>query len=227
MKPKDLVVPFGWDDRSILINDRIWYVPERTPSSEDFIFPGWDHADFFGNFNPVCMEYCSGNGAWIAAKAMSNPSINWVAVEKKIVRVRKIWSKIKNLKLNNLLVICGEGYHVTKHYFSDAAIENIYINFPDPWPKHRHFKHRLIQPTFLNELRRILKAKGILTFVTDDLSYSQWTIRHMGDDPNFISLYQDPYYVTEWSDYGTSYFDQLWRERGKTIRYHQFQKLIP
>lgn len=224
MKPEDLKVPFVWEEPTILINDRVWYVPEKA-INPSFEFAGWTHSDFFGNDKPICLEYCSGNGAWVAAKAVEHPNMNWVALEMKFSRVRKIWSKVKNLKLDNLLVICGEGNQVTQKYLADEAISHIYINFPDPWPKRRHAKYRLIQPEFVNQLKRILKKEGILTFVTDDEAYSEWTIKIMSNNSAFESLYPQPFYSENMPDYGTSYFDQLWREKGKKIRYHAFKKI--
>lgn len=224
MKPESLIPPCSKDDQRVIIHDSIWYVPERTKVPSDFIFPGWDHPDLFGNKLPVAIEYCSGNGAWIANKALENPDINWVAVEMKFARVRKIWSKIKNLGLKNLLLVCGEANMATARYFPATSVSQVYINFPDPWPKKRHAKHRLIQPAFADQLSRILKERKSLTFVTDDVPYSEWLIEVMGNHGDFVSAYPDPYYLTEEPNYGTSYFDELWRSKGRSIRYHCFQK---
>jgi tRNA (guanine-N7-)-methyltransferase len=224
VKPEELKPLFSWEDRRVLINDRVWYVPERVQSPSEFVFPGWNHPDFFGNSNPVCVEYCSGNGAWVAAKALENPMINWVAVEKKYQRVRKIWSKAKNMKLNNLIILCGEAQNATMRYFPDASISDAFINFPDPWPKTRHAKHRLINHKFADELWRILKQGRSLTFVTDDPPYSEWLIKVMHRHGRFTSTHQAPYFSTELPLYGTSFFDQLWRSKGKIIRYHRFSK---
>lgn len=225
MKPEDLKSPFTWNERHVVIKDRIWYVPEQCATYADFVFPGWNHPDLFGNTNPVRVEYCSGNGAWIADKAVNNPGINWVAIERKFERVRKIWSKIKNRKLSNLIIICGEGYNITTRYFQPESISEIFINFPDPWPKNRHAKNRIIQMPFVKETWRTLQPNGKLTFVTDDPAYSEWTIKIVLQDPGFVVGYPEPFYMTEHPDYGTSYFEQLWREKGKCIRYHQFLKI--
>lgn len=226
MKPEDLKSPFSWNERHILIKDRVWYVPDYYPEYDKFSFPGWEHPDLFGNSNPVCVEYCSGNGAWIAAKASENPHLNWVAVEKKFGRARKIWSKIQNMKLKNLIVVAGEGFTVTNHYFASGSISAVYVNFPDPWPKKRHWKHRIIQPTFLAEMARILQPSGVMTMVTDDFDYSCWTIGTFLKNPEFSSCHPEHHYVTEFANYGNSFFEDLWREKGKTIRYHQFRKVL-
>lgn len=224
MKPEDLKSPFSFDEREVLIKDKIWFVPDYYDRYEEFKFPGFSSPELFGNDQPVHLEYCSGNGAWIAKKANENHLINWVGCEIKFGRVRKIWSKIKNLELNNLFAICGEGNGVTKRYFPSGSIDNVFINFPDPWPKKRHAKHRIIQASFVEELLRVLKPGGIVTFVTDDVDYSNWTIDFFLANQGFESCFPSPFYSNEQPEYGTSYFDQLWREKGRLIRYHQFRK---
>jgi len=225
MKPEDLKSPFVWSERHVVIHDRIWYIPALC-DYETFAFPGWDSAEIFGNTHPVNIEYCSGNGAWIAAKAQENPDLNWVAVERKFERVRKIWSKIKNKNLSNLLVVCGEGHQFTSAFVKENSIDNIYINFPDPWPKRKHEKHRIIQKPFVAELQRILKPSGIFTFVTDDAPFSNWTIKIVCANSGFTPCYEKPFYITEYPGYGTSYFEELWREKGRLVRYQQYKKMV-
>lgn len=227
MKPEDLKSPFRWETRCVMMHDRIWYIPEYYDKYDAYSFPGWNDPLFFGNDRPVKVEYCSGNGTWIAAKALQHPEINWVAVEKRFVRARKIWSKIKNYQLNNLIVICGEAGLATRQYFPTESINEVFINFPDPWPKLRHAKHRLIQPAFIQEIWRTLQKNSYWTFVTDDEEYSKLLLEEMSSFKGFKSQYPAPFYVTEFPDYGTSYFEELWREKGRMIRYHQFSKVVP
>lgn len=225
MKPKDLKVPFPWNNRSVLIEDRVFYVPTRCKDYSTFTFPGWNHPSLFGNDNPIQIEYCSGNGAWIAEKALQNPHLNWVAVEKKFARAQKIWSKLKNMNLDNLIVLCGEGYKATHLYMPPESFVAAFINFPDPWPKKRHAKNRLIRPEFVDQICRVLKKECTFTLVTDDPDYSSRMIEEMSRSPGFQSSFPDPYYITEMEGYGNSYFEILWREQGKTIRFHQFKKI--
>lgn len=222
MRPNNLKRPFTWLERCIMIHDRVWYIPDRCENS--FEFPGWCHELTFTNEHPLYVEYCSGNGDWVAAKALANPHQNWVAVEKKFSRVQKIWSKLKNYQLTNLLIICGEGYRTTSQYFPASKIEEVYINFPDPWPKTRHAKNRLIQPAFILEMHRILKEKGKLTVATDDEAYSNRLIEDFNKTNGFVSQFTAPYYSLDFPNYGTSYFEDLWRQKGKSIRYHIYQK---
>jgi tRNA (guanine-N7-)-methyltransferase len=222
MKPKNLKCPFIWESRRPLICDRVVYVPEYYQNHEEFIFPGWEDSSLFGKSGKVFVEYCAGNGAWIVEKALQQPEDLWVAVEKRFDRVRKIWSKIQNFKLPNLIVVCGEAQMFNRYYLPDDSIEACYVNFPDPWPKERHAKHRLIQSPFLNELSRKVKKGGVATLVTDDPAYSEQMIGEMLKTLPWTSCFDDPHFVTEWENYGSSYFADLWREKGRTIRYMQF-----
>lgn len=224
MKPHDLKSPFSWEQRQPAIRDRVWYVPSFYDDYESFSFPGWADPLVFPADSPVKIEYCSGNGIWIADKARKEPGVNWVAVEKKFERVRRIWSKLKNHEIHNLLAVCGEGHTVTSRYIPSCSVDEVFINFPDPWPKTKHAKHRIVQPIFMQEIHRILKPGCFITLVTDDPDYSRIMIEVMRNCEGFESVHRDPYYVTEIEGYGTSSFDKIWREKGKTILYHQFRK---
>ena len=206
------------------MSDGILYVPDYYDRYQEFLFPGWESVDLFGNPRPVIVEYCSGNGTWIVQKAKEFPDCNWVAVEKRFDRVRKIWSKIKNEGLENLVVFCGEGFQLTKEYIPSESVAKIYINFPDPWPKKRHAKHRIVQTPFIEEVHRILKNGGSLVLVTDDTAYSEQMIDVLQLQNGIKSVNPLPYYVTEMKGYGTSFFDTLWRGKGRVIRYHEYEK---
>lgn len=225
MKPSHLKFPFSSLKREIIVQDHVWYIPEKNCPDYSFPFSGWNTPPYFDNDHPVCIEYCAGNGTWIANKALTNPHLNWVAVERKFSRVQKIWSKIQNLSLNNLFVVCGEGFQFTQRFLKPATIHEVYVNFPDPWPKRRHARHRIIQAPFVEEIRRILQPNGRFILTTDDAVYSSQMIDCLRNNRGFESEFPSPYFTTEWMDYGTSFFEDLWREKGKTIHYHAFKKM--
>ncbi len=221
MKPKDLKFPFTWDERRPLLEGRVLFVPRYYDRHEEWRFPGWE--ELFGNHAKVSIEYCAGNGAWILEKALQNPDQNWVAVERRFDRVRKIWAKIQNHKLSNLFVVGGEALTFSRFYLPAHTVDEVFVNFPDPWPKERHAKHRLIQDPFASELARILKPSGKANFVTDDFPYAQQMITVMNDHPSWTPCLPDPFYVTDWPLFGSSYFDALWRQKGRTIHHMQFR----
>lgn len=224
MKPKDLKCPFKWEDRRPHIYERVLFVPEYYDRHQEWKFPGWESPEVFGRSGPIEVEYCTGNGAWIIEKAIAHPDRLWVAVERQFDRVRKIWSKMRNFNLTNLFIVCGEGLTFTQFYVPDRSFQKIYINFPDPWPKEKHSKNRLIKEPFISEIARAADYDATVTMVTDHATYMQQITESMRENPSWRSAFPDPYYVTEWEGYGTSYFDELWRTQGQVIHYMHYQK---
>jgi tRNA (guanine-N7-)-methyltransferase len=215
MKPKDLKYPFSWASRRPHFEDAVLFVPDYYDRHQEWHFPGFEV--LFGNSRPVVIEYCAGNGTWIAEKA-KNSSANWVAVECRFDRVRKIWSKAKNYQLSNLITVCGEAEIFTEAYLPSQSVTEAYINFPDPWPKEKHAKHRLFQLPFVEELARVVQKS--VTVVTDDEPYA----RQIESEMVQSGMWRVSRYTTEWPDYGTSFFDTLWREKGRTIHYFTFER---
>ena len=207
MKPKDLKIPFTWDERHPLLTGNLFYVPEFC--TKTFTLPPLK--ELFVNNYPISIEYCSGNGEWIAHKAKAHPDRNWIAVEKQFPRVRKIWSKSQNYKLNNLFVVCGLAQDFT-HYLTTPCIDTFYVNFPDPWPKNRHAKHRLIQAPFIDMLTRAALPGAQAEFVTDDLPYAEQMLTVMSDH---LSWNPQMHILDE--SHGPSFFDRLWRDKNRAI----------
>jgi tRNA (guanine-N7-)-methyltransferase len=219
MQPKHLKFPYTWENRRPEIRDKVLFIPDHYSRHKEWVFPRWD--EVFGNTNPVIIEYCSGNGPWIVEKAQDK-SKNWVAVEWRFDRVQKIWSKMKNHGLDNLLIVCGDAQIFVRDYLKDQSVSGVYVNFPDPWPKAKHAKNRLFQPPFIAELARTLEAGAFFIVVTDDPIYGQQLVDVVLANGAWSPVYQPPHYMTEWEGYGCSYFDSLWREKGREIRYFQF-----
>ncbi len=226
MKPKDLKSPLTWEERRPLIHDGVLFVPQYYQRHHEWVFPGWHSPEVFGRHAPIEVEYCSGNGAWIIEKALAHPDRNWVAVDLQFERVRKIWSKKHNFSLTNLFIVCGEALTFSKYYVPDRSFEAIYINFPDPWPKEKHSTRRLLQGPFISEMARTSIPGAAVMIVTDDPTYTEQINMTMLGQPSWEARFPSPYYVTEWENYGTSYFDSLWRERGLTIHYMQYLNKI-
>lgn len=219
MKPKNLAAPFSWQERRVLLQENTLFVPDYYQSYDEFTFPGWSNTAIFGNDNPVYIEYCSGNGLWISEKAQQDTTSNWVAIEKRFDRVRKIWSKTQNLGIENMFIMCGFAQTITEQYIPDNSVDGIFINFPDPWPKDKHAKHRLIQSPFVRDMYRILKPGGSLVIVTDDDGYRDWILSVMDYHPYFIA---DTTNDMDIKTYGESYFSDLWQSLNRNIHFLRY-----
>lgn len=223
VKPKDFRVPFTRDFAHVELADRVLFIPPQC-DLKAFSFPDWNSSNVFGNDNPVHVEFCSGNGTWIIEKALANPQCNWVAAEIRFDRVRKIWSKAKNLNLPNLLIVFGDARTFGKEYVPNSSISALYINFPDPWPKKRHAKHRIISDSFMQDASVMIKPEGKLVFVTDDEDYSNLFLEHAQRCiDRFTPICPEGKMIPP-AEYGTSFFEELFRSQGKPILYHELTK---
>lgn len=216
----DLKIPFEWENRRPVLLEKCLYLPSFWQDGAH-LGPGiWREEGVFGDPSlPLAVEFCSGNGEWIASVAQNYPGLNWIAVEKDFYRAKKIWLRIFRHSLPNLFVVCGEALEFSKQYFEPESLKEAWVNFPDPWPKRSHAKHRLIQQPFEAEMRRILAKEAPLTLVTDDEKYSAQMI---GVFSSWKSAFDPDRVAFDLPGYGTSYFHTLWKEKEKQIRFHRF-----
>lgn len=222
-KASDLRIPFTWENRFPVLLDRCLYIPGYYTQHENWKIVPWEDPSMFGNSRPVVIEYCSGNGQWICAQAKNQPHLNWVAVEKRFDRARKIWARLHRENLTNLIVVCAEAVVFTRHYVPCKTVTEMFVNFPDPWPKLRHAKHRLIRSEFLAEVEKILIPGGTAHFTTDDRPYVDLMLEVVAGHPLWSSKLPFPHFTTDIPDFGSSYFCDLWKRKGRSIYHLQFE----
>lgn len=165
----------------------------------------------------LCVEFCSGNGTWIEQRARAAPDLHWIAVEQRLDRARKIWLRKKRLGLTNVTVACAEGSLFCQMHLPPKSIAHCFVNFPDPWPKKRHAKHRLLKRSFLRQLSATLSPNGDLFIATDDVQSLVQLELMLQQEGSFASKTQRYLPHQPFGEYGTSYFESLWRSKGKTL----------
>jgi tRNA (guanine-N7-)-methyltransferase len=148
----------------------------------------------------VSLEIGSGKGKFITSLAADFPDQLFIAMEVNINVCYRILEKRNELNLKNLIIICGDATHILD-YFDDNSIDNIYLNFSDPWPKKRHHKRRLTAPSFLKDYVSIMKDKGKIQFRTDHLDLFNNSIEHIKDFFNILDIQNnlnESIYMTEY-----------------------------
>lgn len=218
-KASDLRIPFTWEERRPVLLDRAFYIPGHYGAHEKWGKLDWSDEKVFGNNLPVVIEFCCGNGQWIGERARAEPHLNWIGVDRLFERARKVWAKIHRENIPNLFAVCSEASLFIRHYVKPKSVDAIYVNFPDPWPKRRHEKNRLMKREFLEKLSSIVKPGATLHFVTDDFGYLEWMLLELSFCANWKPVYPSPHYTTNLADFGRSFFGDLWLDQGRTI-YH-------
>ncbi|SNU09712.1 tRNA (guanine-N7-)-methyltransferase [Lachnospiraceae bacterium] len=124
--------------------------------------------DFFGNDNPIHIEIGMGKGTYIMESAKRNPNINYIGIEKySSVLLRALEKREEESNLNNLIFIRMDAEYI-ENVFAPDEVDNIFLNFSDPWPKDRNAKRRLTSTRFLDRYEHIMKKSGKVTFKTDN-----------------------------------------------------------
>jgi len=121
---------------------------------------------------PLVLEIGSGMGETTAAIAAAQPGTDFIAVEVHGPGVGSLLKRIDEQKLKNLRVIRHDAVEVLEHMIADGALAGIHLFFPDPWPKKRHHKRRLVQPAFAALAARKLAPGGYLHAATDWEDYA-------------------------------------------------------
>ena len=132
-----------------------------------------DFAALFGNGHPVELELGAGDGSFLLRHAAAHPGVNFIGVERLLGRLRKIDRKGRRLGLANLRAIRLEAAYLLEWMIPAASLSAIHVYFPDPWPKRRHWKRRLVNLRFTEIAARALVPGGRLYVRTDDASYFQ------------------------------------------------------
>lgn len=146
--------------------------------------------DIFGNTNPIVIEIGFGMGDATAKLAKANPNINYIGIEVHRPGVGKLLSEIKRLDLKNLYIIEHDALEVLEYMVGDNSINGFHIFFPDPWPKKRHHKRRLVQRPRTNLIARKLAAGGYIYFVTDWLEYAEFALEELTNTPMLKNKYE-------------------------------------
>ncbi|MCR6644950.1 MAG: tRNA (guanosine(46)-N7)-methyltransferase TrmB [Terricaulis sp.] len=136
---------------------------------------------------PTVLEIGFGGGEHLAAQAAAHPETRFIGVEPFMNGVGSCLRHIEEGGLTNVRLHMGDARDVVSR-LPDGCLDLVYILFPDPWPKARHHKRRLIQPDFLGELARVMKPGAELRFATDWANYAAWTLEHVTRDPCFAWL---------------------------------------
>ena len=142
----------------------------EIPLKPDIIDP----ADYFSASGPLHLEIGFGGGEYTAALAAACPSHRIIGCEIFLNATASLLKKIDAGKLENIRIIHGSAIMALEEMFAKETFDFIHINHPDPWPKKRHLKRRLIQPEMVETLLRALKPGGEIWLSTDVAEYLEW-----------------------------------------------------
>jgi tRNA (guanine-N7-)-methyltransferase len=165
---------------------------------------------------PLELEIGSGKGTFLVQQATLLPGVNFIGVE----WARAFWmfaaDRCRRRGLENVRVVRAEAGLFVRCYVPDGCLRQVHVYFPDPWPKKRHHKRRLIQAPFLRELARTLEPGGLVRLATDHEDYHQWMLDHAGQVLDILARepFVNPESAGEGELVGTN-FERKYRREGR------------
>jgi tRNA (guanine-N7-)-methyltransferase len=143
----------------------------------------------FGRDAPLVLEIGSGMGDATAAMAAADTDRDYLAVEVHTPGIANLLALVEDRRLANVRVARGDALELLGRMLPPGRLDAVHVFFPDPWPKVRHHKRRLLQPTHVPVLRAALRPGGVLHCATDWEPYAAAMLRALSADPELANLH--------------------------------------
>jgi len=177
-----------------------------------------DLEELFGRAAPLEVDLGCGDGSFLRALAAEHPDRNFLGIERLLHRVRS--SHRKAVDLPNVRVIRSETLFVLRHILPAGSVDAFYLLFPDPWPKRRHHRRRLVNAEFFSAIWNCLRNQGSLFIATDHDDYFAAIGKLLQNTPQFAPTDRD------WALPPTT-FEKRFRMVGLPIHRLELRKISP
>ena len=131
----------------------------------------------FGNGNPIEVEIGSGRGRFIIKSAQDNPQVNYIGIERAYKFFHFMKERVEQAGVQNVRLLRAEADYFIWGYIPPGSVQAFHIYFPDPWPKTKHHRRRLINPDFFDLLRSRLVTGGCIHLATDFVQYFEIMVK--------------------------------------------------
>ena len=189
-------------------------MPARPSTGSTSLFPAGASA--------VWLEIGFGGGEHLAEQAARHPEIGFIGSEVFENGVAKLLAEIDRRRLGNVRLFANDARPLIEA-LAPASIGRVFILFPDPWPKQRHHKRRLVAAPTLDCLAEIMPAGAELRLATDDPGYLVWMLEHATAHPGFVWLARRP---ADWRervpDWPATRYEEKARAAGRTPAFLRF-----
>ncbi len=146
----------------------------------------WDQ--MFGRRAPRFVEVGFGNGDALLVLAERHPDRDYLGIDVHRPGIGRLLAGLEVRELRNVRVMCQDAMVVFESWIPDASLDGVYVWFPDPWPKKRHHKRRLVQPPFTRLVARTLKVGGLFHLATDWEHYARQMLDVTEGEEGLVNL---------------------------------------
>ncbi len=146
-----------------------------------------DLSSLFQSDHPKVLEIGCGMGEGLLHMAENQPQWDFIGIEVHRPGVGALLNGLEEKQLTNVRIFCHDALEVLRDAIPDASLDRVLLFFPDPWPKKRHHKRRIVQPAFLELLAKKLKPGGVFHMATDWENYAQNVLALLNETPGFVN----------------------------------------
>lgn len=210
----ELKLPF---EKNALYGDKIW-----SQLYPDIKIKPISSYEIFGNHNPLNLEIGIGNGEFIANYAAMKPDENFLGVEvfKKIFKLAE--KRANKIETGNIKIIQFDAALILR-LMKENSLANVYVNFPDPWPKKRHKRRRLLKTDFMQLIVSRLKKGGLMQIATDHDDYADEINENIKDVKGIKSIYKTSFVRNVEDYFPTKYYRKFVKSEG--AYFFRYEKL--
>lgn len=204
--------------------------PDFRVSFDDVAEKGWP-ALFAGDVPlragrlPLVVEIGFGRGEFGIELARSAPDVAFVGVELSAKRVHKQARRLAKDVLRNLRLVHGRGEDALERLFEPGSLEAVWINFPDPWPKKRHHRRRLVQAPIVARIADRLAPGGLLHVATDDVAYAEHIDAVLAAEPRLENAFAPARWLPEVPGRMQTAYEREWRAEGRALHFWTHRKV--
>ncbi|MBI4388595.1 MAG: tRNA (guanosine(46)-N7)-methyltransferase TrmB [Nitrospinae bacterium] len=184
--------------------------------------PDWNAE--FGNHRPVHLEIGFGTGNFLLEMAIREPDYNFVGMDFYHKGIRRVITRVDKLLIKNIRIVYGDAREKVPVLFKDGQLGAVFINFPDPWPKKRHGKRRLIKPQFVRTLSEKLVPGGVVRVATDDEPYAMEMLSYFEGEPTLKNKIAPMAFAPTREDTPRTKYEKHFINAGEKIYYLDFIK---
>lgn len=181
--------------------------------------------DLFKRNSPIILEIGFGMGASIVEMALENPQYNFLGIEVYLPGIGACLSSLRKANIKNVRIICYDAVDVLENMIPDDSFISVLLFFPDPWHKLKHNKRRIIQPSFVDLVRKKLNNKGIFHIATDWHPYAKHIIKIMTDSSFYRNLSAKGDYIVRPKTRPLTKFEKRGNLLGNSVWDIMFEKL--
>jgi tRNA (guanine-N7-)-methyltransferase len=184
---------------------------------ESYVAP-LDLEKTFGRVAPFHVDLGCGDGSFLCALAREAPERNFLGIERLLGRVRSATRQAATV--GNVRLLRMESSYAVRYLLPVGSVETFYLLFPDPWPKRRHHRRRIVTRDFLSSVHNALKKNGIIYIATDHLNYLEEIKKIARSNPGFAVAEVDV-------DLPPTRFGMIFRQKSVPIHWLELRKVSP